>query len=120
MGQGHPRRQYQAARTLIEGCRTESNLTIENDHVSVDLRRANLLLTIEVHDRLGIEPRRSSMSASGISAAASPPHSHASQHAGHHRNRTHGPSISDIDAQSTSAAAGKSVGKPGSTVNLKV
>jgi hypothetical protein len=61
------------------------------------------------------------MSASGISAAANPQQSLASQHAGHNRNRTHAPSISDVDAQSSSvASAGKSPNKIGSTIDVKV
>jgi hypothetical protein len=61
------------------------------------------------------------MSASGISAAASAPLSQASQQVNQHRNRVHGPSISDLDAQSSSvAASAKSTGRVGGRVDVRV
>ncbi|MFZ0424530.1 MAG: hypothetical protein WAL80_16765 [Xanthobacteraceae bacterium] len=60
------------------------------------------------------------MSASGINAAAGAAHAQAAQHSGQHRNRTHAPSVSDIDAQSSSVAAStKSTGRVGSRVDVR-
>jgi hypothetical protein len=60
------------------------------------------------------------MSASGINGAAGAAHAQGAHHANQHRNRTHAPSVSDLDAQSSSvAASAKSTGRVGSRVDVR-
>jgi len=58
------------------------------------------------------------MSASAITGAAGA--AHAAQHTAQHRNRTHSPPMSDLDAQSSSVSAStKSTGRVGSRVDVR-
>ncbi|MGD0142314.1 MAG: hypothetical protein ABSC92_04080 [Rhizomicrobium sp.] len=64
------------------------------------------------------------MPVSGIAAAASPPSPPVQQlspSSGHHRHGdTQGPSISDIDRQSSSGAPGNSTGRIGSVLDIRI
>jgi hypothetical protein len=61
------------------------------------------------------------MSASGISGAAGAANTQTALHTNQHRNRTHAPSMSDLDAQGSGvAASAKSTGRVGSRIDVRV